>query len=117
MGKEKDNIVYYTKEGFIVATTGGWEDKTLSDKYDTITTGWVNSETFYVEDGTLKPKADWSPLVQGNSIINIPVTSRVYVEGQELKITDGVLELDKHPSHEIQVMIASATHLTKKVIL
>lgn len=113
----KNSVVYYTDEGYIVTVTGGWFDERLGEKYNHIVVPYAKPSSMYVLDGEIMDKQDWTPLVQGNSIVNIPETSRVHVEGQKLKVTDGILELDKHPLRKVQVYIDSVTHLSKEVIL
>lgn len=113
----KNSVVYYTEEGYIVTVTGGWYDDNLGSKYNFIIVPKANSSTNYVLNGELVDKEDWNPIVEENTILNIPETSRVYVGGEKLYITDGILELDKPLSYKVKVVIDSATHLTKEVII
>lgn len=113
----KSCVAYYTEEGFIVAVTGGWIDEELAATYASINVQTANSETHYVEDGVLKDKVDWTPLVQDNSITNIPESSRVYVNGEKLTITDGILELEKPSFYKVTVVIESVTHKPKEVLV
>lgn len=110
-------VVYYTEEGYIVAVTGGWFDEDLGNQYSYILVPYANPSIHYVVNGNIADKTEWVPEVDGNRILNVPPANRVYIDGDKVNVTDGVLELDKPNSYKTSVIIDSAAFVSKKVIL
>lgn len=79
--------------------------------------GYYPGDQYFMRGTTPTPKKDFKVSVEGNTITNIPIGTKVTARGQSVVVTDGVLEITPIPNMKSKVTLSNLEYKELEVYL
>lgn len=110
-------FTFYESDGRITYNvSSSFEDIAINPQWgDKYVEGTFYPADYYISLGQAVAKQEFTPTINGNTVSNLPIPCKAWIEGTEYDIPDGVIELDANLVGPYTIKITSVQYKDKEV--